>query len=95
MNQTERTHCKDFGNLLKKYRIDSGLSQKDVSIECNGISSQFISNVERGVCWPPMNLLAKMSEMYNVPKTVLLNHLMDYRKKVWASQLGLRVKSSV
>jgi len=93
MNAEEAKHCKDFGLTLKQMRLEAGYSQGDISKACGFMSPQLISNVERGVCWAPMNVLAQMSDLYGVKKSVMLEHLMEYRKKVWASQLGVRVKS--
>jgi len=95
MNADEKAFCEEFGALLREFRLDAGISQADVSKKCGYSSPQFISNLERGLTWPPMNVLAKMSDLYGIKKSVLLDNLMNYRKKVWSLQLGIGTKSKI
>ena len=64
---------KTLGELLKKGRSASGLSQKDVADKLGYSSSQFISNWERNISMPPANTLKKLSGLYDLPTDLLLN----------------------
>ena len=46
-----------LGPFLKKARSKMGLSQRDVADKLGYTSPQFISNVERGLCSPPLKKL--------------------------------------
>lgn len=93
MEKVEQRYCKEFGDFLKESRIEAGLTQKEIAKKCGHNSPQFISNIERGLCWPPMNVLIIMSDLYKIPKPLILEELTEHRRKVWASQLGVREKS--
>ncbi len=93
MNTYEKKLCTAFGERLKKFRKDAGVTQMTVAEACGHSNAQFISNIERGTCWPPMNVLAKMSKLYKVPRYDLLDTFTDYRKKIWAKEMGLKTKT--
>ena len=59
-------HTKILATFLKNKRKLSGMSQKDVSNRLGYTTAQFISNWERGVSSPPMNILKKLAEIYQV-----------------------------
>lgn len=59
-------HTKILATFLKNKRQLSGMSQKDVSNRLGYSTAQFISNWERGVSSPPMNILKKLAEIYQV-----------------------------
>ncbi len=81
---------KEFGLYLKEKRIEAGMTQLEVSKHCGLTNSQFISNIERGCCWPPMDFLKKMSELYDIPPADVLDLLMDAKKQIWTIELGIK-----
>lgn len=94
MKAFEQSECEKFGRFLHEARKKSKLTQSVVAEHCgHRQKGQFISNIERGTCWPPMNVLLTMSDLYGISRSKLLNKLVDARKKVWANQLGLSTKS--
>jgi hypothetical protein len=38
-----------------------------------------------------MNVLAKMSKLYNVPALELLDKFAEHRKKIWAKEMGIKL----
>lgn len=69
--QKECTHFMDnknnqLGNFLKDKRTAAGLSQADVAKELGYTTSQFISNWERGLSTPPIEVLKVLADMYEV-----------------------------
>jgi transcriptional regulator with XRE-family HTH domain len=90
MNKYEKKHCEAFGQYLKENRKNAGLTQNDVSEACGFSNAQFISNIERGTCWPPMNVLSVMAKLYKVSHHDFLDKFADARKEIWASEMGLR-----
>lgn len=55
-----------LANYLKEARIKAGLTQSDVSEALGYTTPQFISNWERGVSQPPIDVLKKIARLYKV-----------------------------
>lgn len=51
---------------LSKKRLQAGLTQSDVAKVLGYTSAQFISNWERGLSAPPMEVFKKLSKCYNI-----------------------------
>jgi transcriptional regulator with XRE-family HTH domain len=60
----------NVASLVKNRRMELKLSQKDLT-KCVGykniVKSQFISNIERGICGIPLKDVPKFSEILNLP----------------------------
>ncbi len=91
MDKFEKKLCIAFGAYLKELRNQAKITQNVVADACNHSNAQFVSNIERGLCWPPMNVLAKMSKLYNVPALELLDNFAEQRKKIWAKEMGIKL----
>lgn len=63
--------------FLKEKRTQSGLSQKDVATKLGYSTSQFISNWERGISQPPINILRTLADMYHVSAEQMFNVLLE------------------
>ena len=85
---------KDFGMFLKEKRVEAGLTQLQVSKHCGLTNSQFISNIERGCCWPPMDFLRKMADLYDIEPMDMLDLLMEAKKQIWSIELGIKPASA-
>lgn len=72
---------KELGKFLKARRQENGYTQKEVSKKLKLDSPQFISNIERGHCGPPLPILKKMIDIYGIdPKDVIELVLSEERK---------------
>ena len=56
----------ELGMLLKKYRIRAGLSLVEVASQVDFSSPELIVKIEKGLCWPPLNVLRKMFGLYDL-----------------------------
>ena len=65
-----------LGTLLKSAREAKGMSQKQIS-EKLGYTPQFVSNWERGVSLPPMNVLKELGSIYEINGDDLFNALLE------------------
>lgn len=63
-----------FGNILRKYRQDAGLSQEKLALEC-GLDRTFISLLERGKRQPSIITLLTVAEQLNTKPSVLVAEL--------------------
>ena len=66
---------------LKKFRMNAGLSQKDVSEALGYSTPQFISNWERCVSYPPVSAIARLAKLFKVDADFLFEELLKTRLK--------------
>src|SRR4051812_45405066 len=76
-----------LGHYLRGKRVESGYSQNDVADILGYKSAQFISNIERGVCSPPMKALKVFMDLYKIPKKEIFDLLLDMK----ASELQVQI----
>lgn len=53
-----------LAELLKEKRLAARLSQKEVAKRLGYTTAQFVSNWERGVSQPPVQVLKKIADLY-------------------------------
>jgi transcriptional regulator with XRE-family HTH domain len=71
---------KNFTTLsqyLQENRIKAGFTQKDISKKLGYTSPQFISNWERGVSQPPLNVIHKLIKLYGINQDELFEILLN------------------
>lgn len=87
-----------LAQFLKEKRVKSGFSQKDVAVKLDYSTSQFISNWERGVSQPPLNILRKLSQVYQINADEMFNVLLettiaqvevDLKRKFYANDVSI------
>ena len=62
----------DIGNRIRKYREESGISQKELASRIN-VSNSRISNWEQGLNRPDADVLADICRALNISPSELLN----------------------
>ena len=67
----------NLSNFLREKRVSCDLTQHDVARKLGYTSPQFISNWERGLSCPPVNIIAKLSDMYKVSETELFELILS------------------
>lgn len=71
------------GRYFRQKRVAVGLTQIDLSRILGYSTSQFVSNWERGLCMPPLNSMAKLSEVLKIPKKEIVDMLTEeYRRSL-------------
>lgn len=70
-----------LGDYLKNCRLQANLSQAEVANHLGYSSPQFISNMERGICAPPLKKIAQLSHLYKCNPHELLDILMQLQKE--------------
>lgn len=81
-----------LGEFLKERRLKKGLTQKQVSDAFGFTTSQFISNIERGLSPPPANVLRKLVNIYDIPEREILKAIMAEQERFWRNELNLNGK---
>src|SRR4051812_7575828 len=72
---------KKLGRFLKKKRMEAGLTQYEIASVLGYTSPQFISNIERGTCAPPMETLATFVKVYNIKPETFIKLMMDGQRE--------------
>jgi transcriptional regulator with XRE-family HTH domain len=62
----------DFGGNLRKFRLESNLTQEKLALEA-GLSLRFIQNLESGERQPSLETLFKLSRALNTTPAALIN----------------------
>ena len=74
---------KSIGQLFREKREHLGLTQQVLSKHLGLSSSQYISNIERGLCGPSLDTLVKLSELLRLDPHKLIDSMVDeYRKNL-------------
>lgn len=82
---------KTLGTLLRESRERNGFSQKEISSRLGYSSPQFISNIERGLCAPPLNKLKDLIDVYELnPDKVVRLILKEEKRKLEGALLRRR-----
>ncbi|WP_374033682.1 helix-turn-helix domain-containing protein [Bdellovibrio bacteriovorus] len=58
-----------LARFLKNKRMCSALTQLEVGQRLGFHKSQFVSSIERGTSRPPIQVLKKMCEIYQIPES--------------------------
>lgn len=90
-----------MNQFLKTRRLQAVLTQQQASTLLGYQSSQFLSNLERGLSKPPIPVLIKMCEIYGIPeedmKTEYLRWVQDEAarkaKNQWTTHKDSLVKA--
>lgn len=88
-----------LGEYLRQTRIKSGCVQKVIADKAGLKTTQFISNIERGLCAVSPSVLRIMISEYGIPKNEFLKFIvnleMDYNKRVLFSGSASKSKRRV
>lgn len=80
--EERRLRAKIVGEFLKTMRQKSGLTQQDLATKLSYSTAQFISNWERGISLPPLEVLPKLSNLCKIPPRTLVEALFRYQEEV-------------
>lgn len=66
-----------LGKYLAEQRMSAGISQKQISDKLGLKSSQYISNVERGMCLPTLASIKTWCDLINCPYHIVKQMLIQ------------------
>jgi transcriptional regulator with XRE-family HTH domain len=69
------------GEFLKEVRESAGFTQHDIAEKLSYSTAQFVSNWERGISLPPLDVLRVFSKICNVPCSKLIDVVYDYQQE--------------
>ena len=73
---------KVVGGFLKGAREKAGLTQQDVARELNYSTPQFVSNWERGISLPPLDVMPLLAEVLKISPRNLMDTLFRYQEEL-------------
>ena len=79
------------GSKLKEWRENANLSQAETAKQLEYSSPQFISNWERGISLPPLEVLPKLMKLYGISADALTKIMYEYQEQQLAYQHSLLI----
>lgn len=76
-----------FSEFIRERRIDAKLSQPDVSDNFGYGGSQFISNWERGISKPPVEILKTIAKLYGCSANELFEEFLNNEIQIQKAKL--------
>jgi len=73
---------KIVGRFLRDKRAKAGLTQWDVAHHLKYSTAQFISNWERGVSLPPLEVLPKLTALFGVVNREFIDTMHHYQEQI-------------
>jgi transcriptional regulator with XRE-family HTH domain len=67
----------EIGALIKEYRLKAGLTQLELAHKLGYEIPQFISLIENGHSKVPLNVVAQLITLLNIPERHILNALVE------------------
>lgn len=81
-------------NYLKNLRETQGLSQADIASQLGYTTSQFVSNWERGLSFPPIKDIKRLALFYKVDAEYLFTLVKDAMLARYAAQINNKYRKS-
>ncbi len=85
----------NLGDFLKLKRMDKGLTQGEVAQKLGYSTPQFISNIERGLCSPPLKNLKTLIKLYGIHHEEVIELILQEQEKILRKALSQLVKPQV
>ena len=86
---------KKLGHFLREKREMKGLTQAQVAQRLGYGSTQFISNIERGISRVPIKSLRQFIEVYDLRPDDVIDILLEEKRLQLIKQLGLPETPSI
>jgi transcriptional regulator with XRE-family HTH domain len=83
----EKTQIRKLGEYLREKRVKADLTQGFVAERMGFTSPQFISNIERGLCSPPMDVLKRMIRLYKLRSPEVVRFLSRLQEEYFEKSL--------
>lgn len=93
MDHEKKLRLLTVGKLLREARQSTGLTQQEVAKRLSYSSSQFVSNWERGLSLPPLDVLPRLATVLNIGTRRLVDALYEYQEALLKIQKQDLLKS--
>ncbi len=72
-----KKHNIKIGSIIKKYRVEAGLTQMGLAQKLGYEIPQFISLIENGHSKAPLNVVAQLIQIIDIPEQIILAALTE------------------
>lgn len=72
-----RPRVKGISQFFREKRTSAEMTQFEAAKNLGHSTAQYISNLERGLCEPSLDMALKLCDMYDVPKRELYDLLLE------------------
>jgi transcriptional regulator with XRE-family HTH domain len=83
----DKLQIRKLGEFLRDKRVRADLTQGFVAEKMGFTSPQFISNIERGLCSPPMDVLKRMVRLYKLRNPEVVKFLSRLQEEYFERSL--------
>jgi transcriptional regulator with XRE-family HTH domain len=83
----DKMQIRKLGEYLREKRVRADLTQGWVAERMGFTSPQFISNIERGLCSPPMDVLKRMVRLYKLRNPEVVKFLSRLQEEYFERSL--------
>ena len=83
----DKLQIRKLGEYLRDKRVKADLTQGFVAERMGFTSPQFISNIERGLCSPPMDVLKRMVRLYKLRNPEIVKFLSRLQEEYFERSL--------
>ncbi len=83
----DKLQIRKLGEYLRDKRVKADLTQGFVAERMGFTSPQFISNIERGLCSPPMDVLKRMVRLYKLRNPEVVKFLSRLQEEYFERSL--------
>ncbi len=83
-----------LGNLVRKYREKSGLTQLELSLKLGYDSPQFVSLFERGISKIPLETIGKLVVILAIPEKTILDTMVETYRDTLKQKMKIGKKAS-
>lgn len=84
--EERRLRARIVGEFLKDMRQKSGLTQQELASKLSYSTAQFISNWERGISLPPLEVLPRLAMYCKIPPRTLVDIVYEYQEALLRMQ---------
>jgi DNA-binding XRE family transcriptional regulator len=89
-----RTKVKGLSSFLREKRIEAGYTQMEAAEHIGHSTPQYISNYERELCEPSIEMATKLGELFGVTRKDLYEVLIDLYSLHISDALNLKKAGS-
>lgn len=81
------SYFRDMRKFLKSTDKEQKFTQQAVAQHCGLDCSQYISNFERGLCLPSVDITVKLAALYGIDRQVVYDFWIQHAEKKYRKQI--------
>ena len=91
MSSRTKARAEGLNHFLRDQRVANGITQSAAADWLGHATPQYISNFERGLCEPSLEIASQLCEFYGVSKKELYSQMVRLFQQDLSSKLNLKL----